>query len=234
LAELSAAHRRRLREMWRSAGWPCHDNVELDLLAAGLLQRHWCDQGRETLRVTDAGIALLAAGREGNRRARSAHEGLVQAVALQMQHAGRIAWRGLVLRVPLVEDDGSTRWVHTMPDVFSIRNTTVEEYVEPVVHEVKVSRADLLADLRHAAKGRAYQSLASQCWYVLAAGIGGADDLPAAYGVMVQGAEGLVVERPAPRRPARLGLAVWMALAKATAESAPDEAAQHPLAPPAM
>jgi hypothetical protein len=232
VGELGAAHRRRLREMWRGAGWPCHDNLELDLLAAGMLQRHWCEQGRETLRVTDAGIALLAAGRDRNRRARSAHEDLVQAVAQQMQRAGRIAWRGLVLRVPLVEDDGSTRWVQTMPDVFSIRNTTVEDYVEPAVHEIKVSRADLLSDLRHAAKGRAYQSLASQCWYVLAHGIGGADDVPTGFGVLVQGAGGLVVERPAPRRPARLGLAVWMALAKAGAEAAPDEAAQQPLAPP--
>ena len=33
----TAAHRRRLREMWRSAGWPCHDPIELDLLASGLL-----------------------------------------------------------------------------------------------------------------------------------------------------------------------------------------------------
>ena len=57
-AEIGAAHRRRLREMWRSAGWPCHDPIELDLLGAGLLQRFWDAQGRETLRVTDAGIAL--------------------------------------------------------------------------------------------------------------------------------------------------------------------------------
>ena len=39
-----------------------------------------------------------------------------------------------------------------MPDVFSIRHTTVEAYLEPIVHEVKVQRADLLADLRRATK----------------------------------------------------------------------------------
>jgi hypothetical protein len=54
-----------------------------------------------------------------------------------------------------------------MPDVFSIRHTTVEDFVEPIVHEVKVRRADLLADLRHEGKRAAYQGLASQCWYVL-------------------------------------------------------------------
>ena len=58
--ELSAAHRRRLREIWRSAGWPCQDMLEVELLHAGLLQRLRDAEGRETLRVTDAGIALLA------------------------------------------------------------------------------------------------------------------------------------------------------------------------------
>ena len=36
-APLTPLHRRRLREVWRSAGWPCHDLIEVDLLAAGLL-----------------------------------------------------------------------------------------------------------------------------------------------------------------------------------------------------
>ena len=58
MAELGAAHKRRLRETWRSAGWPCHDLLELDLLAAGLLSRHWDGDGRETLRVTDAADVL--------------------------------------------------------------------------------------------------------------------------------------------------------------------------------
>ena len=31
---LTAAHARRLRSMWRSAGWPCHDVVEAELLVA--------------------------------------------------------------------------------------------------------------------------------------------------------------------------------------------------------
>jgi hypothetical protein len=28
-AALAAPHRRRLREMWRSAGWPCRDTIEM-------------------------------------------------------------------------------------------------------------------------------------------------------------------------------------------------------------
>jgi len=31
-----ASHGRRLREVWRSAGWPCRDMLELDLLWVAL------------------------------------------------------------------------------------------------------------------------------------------------------------------------------------------------------
>lgn len=226
---LAAAHRRRLREVWRSAGWPCHDALELDLLAAGLLQRQWDTAGRETLRVTDAGVQLLAQTRQRHQRAFDAHEALVAQVAREMQRAGRIVWRGLSLRAPLLDEAGQTTWGMAMPDVFSIRHTTVEDYVEPVAHEIKVSRADLLSDLRRPQKGLAYAALASQCWYVLREGIAQAEEVPEAFGVMFAGAEGLAVARPAPRRAMRLAFGTWMALARATAEAQDDEADQAPL-----
>ncbi len=88
-------HRRRLREIWRSAGWPCRDAIEIELLAAGLVERAWDDAGRETLRITDAGVALLADTLVRNRARRDPHEALVERVAREMQRGGRIAWRGL-------------------------------------------------------------------------------------------------------------------------------------------
>jgi hypothetical protein len=220
---LARPHQRRLRELWRSAGWPCHDMVEVELLAAGLLERQRDADGRETLRVTDAGVQALAETLRHQRGARDAHETLVGRVALEMQRAGRIVWRGLSLRAALPGADcDSTRWVLVMPDVFSIRQTTVEDYVEPVVHEIKVHRADLLSDLRHPDKGAAYRALASQCWYVLRAGIGAADEVPDGFGVMAFDGGSLEVLRPAPRRAMRLGVAVWVALARAHAEAAAD------------
>ena len=218
MADLGAAHKRRLREIWRSAGWPCHDALELELLAAGLLTRHWDAEGRETLRVSEAGITLLAAARQRNQAAFGAHEALVRRVATEMQRAGRIVWRALSLRAPLPAEDGATRWATAMPDVYSIRHTTVEDYVEPIVHEIKVSRADLLSDLRSRTKGPAYLAMGSQCWYVLREGIAAPDEVPEAFGVMLAGDDGLEVARAAPRRPMRLPFAVWMALARAQAE----------------
>lgn len=211
----SALHQRRLREVWRSAGWPCQDLVEIELLAAGLLERVRHPSGHETLRVTDAGIAALAATLHRNRRRRDAHEELVERIAREMTRAGRIAWRGLSLRARVGEgDDGA--WVMAMPDVFSIRHTTVEAYLEPIVHEVKVRRADLLADLKREAKRAAYLNLASECWYVLREGIAAADEVPAECGVIVAAGSALEVVRPAPKRAMRLPFATWMALARAT------------------
>lgn len=212
---LPAPHRRRLREVWRSAGWPCHDPIELDLLAGGLLIRCWDGQGRETLRVSDAGIQALAAERVAAQRARGAHEALVERVVLEQQRAGRLAWRGLSLRSALADGSGGSRWVVAMPDVFSIRQTSVEAYLEPTVHEVKVSRADLLSDLRSPTKGSAYAALSSQCWYVLKEGIAEPEEVPVMFGVMVARQGCLEVLRAAPRRPAGVGFVTWMSLAKA-------------------
>ncbi len=250
--DLGPAHRRRLREVWRSAGWPYQDLLEVELLAAGLIARVDDGAGRQTLRVTDAGVAELARTLQKNRAARDAHEALVGRVAREMQRAGRVVWRGLSLRAWVGQDPAPAteaeptpaplltepqapvigtepRWAMAMPDVYSIRHTSVEAYLEPVVHEIKVRRGDLLSDLRRPAKANAYRWLASQCWYVLAAGIGRADEIPEAYGVMFAAADGsLEVARPAPRRAMRLPFAVWMALARATPE-APDDDPQAPL-----
>ena len=218
--------------MWRSAGWPCQDTLELELLAAGLLERLRDEAGRDSLRVTDAGVQLLAATLQKNRAAFDAHETLVGRVVLEMQRAGRIAWRGLSLRAPPVSAEAPTTWPVVMPDVYSIRPSTVEDWVEPIVHEVKVRRADLLADLRRDTKRAAYLGLASQCWYVLKAGIGSADDVPPECGVLIAHAAHFEVERPAPRRALRVPLATWMALARANAEPAPDDDAQAWLGAP--
>ena len=109
LLNLGRVHARRLRDVYRSAGWPCCDPVEVDLLAAGLLERMRSVFGHETLRVTDRGIAHIAGTLVVNRAALSAHEALVERVAREMTRGGRIAWRGLTLRarLPAMEEGAS-------------------------------------------------------------------------------------------------------------------------------
>jgi hypothetical protein len=120
--------------------------------------------------------------------------------------------------------------------VFSIRNTTVEAYLAPVVHEIKVSRADLLGDLKKPEKRAAYLGLGGECWYVLGQTAKGrpiaeAEEIPVECGVMHCQAGRLTVARPAPRRPLeRLPFHVWMALAKAMPAARDEERPQASLA----
>ncbi|MBV8033634.1 hypothetical protein [Roseateles sp.] len=218
----------RLRLLWRSAGWPSQDLVEVELLAAGWVERLQEADGRERLRVTDAGIAHIAASLSRNRAARDSHETLVERVAVEMQRAGRIAWRGLALRAGLPGEDGRMQWVNAMPDVYSIRHSTVEDYLEPAIHEIKVSRADLLGELRKPAKSAAYRALCGQCWFVIKAGIAQPEEIPPEYGVLIGHESHLELARPAPRRACKPDFATWMALARATPLTPPDDP-QSPL-----
>ena len=239
-AVLGRSHARRLREIYRSAGWPCQDPLEIELLAAGMLERVRSPLGHETLSVTEAGLALLAGTLAANRARLGAHEALVERVALDMCRAGRIAWRGLSLRAQVPGDEGGSplRWCVARPDVFSIRNTSVAEYVEPIVHEVKVRRSDLLADLRQDAKRAAYLDL-GECWYVLGCDARGKciaqpEEIPASCGVMVMSEGRLTVARAAPRASRReIPFGVWMALAKAAPVAGLDDDCQGLLGPAA-
>jgi hypothetical protein len=237
---LGRHHVRRLRDLYRSAGWPSLDVLEIELLAAGMAERVPAEGGRETIRVTDAGLRLLAAQASRNRAAMSAHEALVERVAHDMVRSGRIAWRGLSLRAQLRSAPGVdaaggptplARWCVARPDVFSIRNTTVETYVEPIVHEVKVSRADLLGDLKRPDKRTAYLDM-GECWYVLGTdakgrAIGDPSEVPPDCGVLVLEGEVLrLARRAAPSVRTALPFGVWMALAKAAPVRAPDNDAQ--------
>jgi hypothetical protein len=111
-----------------------------------------------------------------------------------------------------------------MPDVFSIRHTTVEAYLEPIVHEIKVRRSDLLGELRNPAKRNAYLQLGGELWYVLREGIGEPDEIPPECGVLIArecsdehaSDQPLDVARPAPKRSMRLPFPTWLALARAT------------------
>ena len=235
--------------IWRSAGWPCRDAIELDLLAAGWAMSLQGRDGHESIRLTAAGIRLLAEARQRNQRSLSVHDRLALRVAAQLTAAGRVVWRELSLRARVnadgdsvdpgtnpaedslwqeyqpaeagpVRSDGKATWRMARPDVFSVRHTSVESFVQPMVHEVKVSRADLLSDLRHAAKRASYQWLSCETYFVFPAGVARPEEIPDDFGVWVLNGSvengTLDMARPAAHVPCKLPFFVWMALAKAT------------------
>ena len=220
---LGRHHAKRLREIYRSAGWPYQDMVEVELIAAGLLERRIESTGHEVVRVTDKGMAYLVQSIQKNRTNRAPHEVLVERIAHTLAREGRLVWTNLSLRARvLTNNEEVVRWRLCRPDVFSIRNTTVAGYMEPIVHEIKVSRADLLSDLKLKQKRDSYLDVGGQCWYVLGCDskgrpIGQEADVPEECGVLIAEADKLHVARNAAKRPAtELPFAIWMALAKAT------------------
>lgn len=220
---LSRYHARRLREVYRSAGWPFQDTVELELIAAGLLELVFDPGSPDKVRLTNLGVAYVAQCIEKNRRNRSAHEVLVSRIAQSMLRDGRVVWTNLSLRAKLAAEPGAkSRWKICKPDVFSIRNTSVAGYLEPIVHEIKVSRADLLGDLKRKDKRDSYIDVGGQCWYVLGCNakgqlIGTEDEVPPECGVLIAEPDHLHVVRNAAKRSTReMPFAIWMALAKAT------------------
>lgn len=213
------------------------------------------------MRLTPAGIHLLADSRQRNRRALSDHDRLAGRVAANLMAAGRIVWRELSLRARINANDpasngsatitdealwaedeanlqpshqGKAAWRMARPDVFSVRRTSVEEYLRPTVHEVKVSRADLLSDLRHAAKRASYQWLSCETYFVFPAGVAEPREIPEAFGVwLLNGsieAGTLDLIRPARHVACKLPFPVWMALAAAPPTRREDEAMQRELA----
>lgn len=224
----------RLRQIQRSSGWPCGDALEVELLALALVLSERDSLGRESLRLTPQGLQVLAASLASNRAARDAHDDLVERVAKLMHREGRLVWRGPALRAAVVQD-GERRWAVGMPDVFSLRHSSREDYLEPIAHEIKVSRADLLVDLKRPEKRAAYLAVSQQMYYVLGCNAKGRpiatpDELPPECGVMLASPDALQVLRPAPRRPMeRLGFEVWLALAKADRFRPADEPPQMSL-----
>ena len=225
-------HLARLLSIWRSDGWPSKDALEIELLVAGWV----CmvnEAGHDRLRLAERVAGQLHdAGRlvwkELSLRARAGAEPSPKQPPQALDLFGPDAEGGGLPAPSVAEPAPPTTtfdpvvggWRMARPDVFSVRNTSVEAYLHPVVHEIKVSRADLFSDLRHAAKRAAYHWLCCECHYVFPTGMAQPEELPPELGVWVIHGDietGRMEQlRPARHTPCTLPFAVWLALAKAT------------------
>lgn len=187
--------------------------MEIDLINAGMIRRVLSEVGPERIEVTDEGLRALGNALSRNRSAFDGHEMLVERLAMSEAAAGRLVYRGLMLRGRI--DSG---WKRCRPDLYSIRTSSVAAYTEPVIHEVKVRRADLLSDLRNPEKRAAYQALSSAFYYVLPERLASLDEIPEDCGVIYARDRGFSLARSSQRRLVEPGHDIWMALARRAAE----------------
>ncbi|WP_225031033.1 hypothetical protein [Paraburkholderia sp. XV] len=200
MTTLSRQHYKRLRFYWQgraNGGAGMTDGIDLDLAALGLVERFERLGSGVCFRIMQAGEQELAAEKAREVERRKPHHDLAGRVAAWRRDNGRVTWENVELLVDL--ETGGRQAIR--PDVFSMATTYDAKRINPCVDEVKVSRADFLADVARAEKRAGYARIAEVVYYVVPAGTAEASEVPVECGLIVERELGAfeVVKRPKKR-----------------------------------
>lgn len=199
---LARKHYSRLRFYWQGRSDGLHgmmDAIDLDLAAAELIvRRERLHGGTPYYAVTLAGEKELATEKEREIARRQPHHDLAGRVAAWLREQGRVTWENIELLVP--REEGGRQAIR--PDVFSLVATYDDKRLNSCVHEVKVSRADFLADLARPEKRAGYSQVAEVVYYAAPDGVILVSEVPAECGLLVEARVGQfkVVKRPKKRK----------------------------------
>ncbi|MFP3637777.1 hypothetical protein [Paraburkholderia sp. SIMBA_054] len=185
VTELTPRHFKRLHHYWQGGdrgGASMTDSVDLDLAAAGLIRRLERTSGTVHFVITSDGEKELAAKKARTVASRQPHHDFGSRVAAWRRDQKRVTWENIEL---LVEDSPGMRQA-IRPDVFSLATTYDEKRINPCVDEIKVSRADFLADIARPEKREGYQRIAEVLYYAAPVGIIQPDDVPDGCGLLVE------------------------------------------------
>jgi hypothetical protein len=208
LPVLMAAHNRRLRQLW---GFGRHVHVgqlgglELDLVIAGLIEVETI--GRHTgpvVVVTSSGVQHLNAVRQARVVAQRPHHDLGSRLASSLRVRGFLTWENVQFQAP------SGQLVR--PDVYACKPSLLARNAEPSIYEVKVSRADFLADVARPEKRGAYLQLAQAVYYCAPADLISKRDLPDGCGLVEEQRDGSFVIAKRARRPKSFSLTADIAM----------------------
>ncbi|VWC78613.1 hypothetical protein BLA39750_01031 [Burkholderia lata] len=200
MTTLSRQHYKRLRFYWQGRGHGSAGNADatdLDLAAAGLIVRIERPFGGVYFAISHAGEVELAAEKAREIERRKPHHDLAGRVAAWRRDSGRITWEN----VELLVDIEAGRRQAIRPDVFSMAATYDEQRINPCVDEVKVSRADFLADVAQPEKRAGYARVAEVIYYAVPAGMADPTEVPPECGLLVEFELGMfeVLKRPKKR-----------------------------------
>lgn len=199
---LAQAHQSRLRKLW-SYGRPVNvgelKGVDLDLIIHGLLEA--VDSGYNAtaiLTLTQRGLVYLNEARQELISAQRPHHDLGQRLARHLREKGLYTWENVEFSNPDLSQ--SRRWAVVRPDVFACLPALKARNAASAIYEVKVNRADFLADLAKPEKREAYAALAEAVYYCCPEGVIDQAELPAGFGLLCEGVEGQFELRKRARR----------------------------------
>lgn len=185
------------------------DNIDLDLAALGMIEKSEKFGGVVCFKITQTGIAELSAENKREIERRSPHHSLAGRLAQWLQKQGRVTWENIEFVVE-VETFGQIGRKSVRPDVFSVMATLNPKNIGPIVHEVKVSRADFLADVAKPEKRGAYSKIAEAVYYVAPAGMIAPEECPEECGLLVETDGGFELLKKHKRRAVELGAKQFM------------------------
>ncbi len=202
MPRMSPAHTSRLRTLW-CYGRPLSVRelvgVDLDLMVLGLVETVDSNSNAAaSLSVTRLGVAHLSEARQALIAAQQPHHDLGERLAADLRERGLLTW----LNVEFVNPDWTEprRWGAVRPDVFACLPSLKARNAAPAIYEVKVSRADFLADLAKPEKREAYAALAEAVYYCCPDGIASKGEVPDGFGLICEVEEGRFELRKKARR----------------------------------
>jgi hypothetical protein len=197
-------HEKRLREAFEK-GRPLQSirlsGLELDLVAIGFMQT--LDKGHSVhpyIGITDKGIAFLSQARQQRLERQDIHNSLASRLAKHLQSKSKMTWENILFTNPhkhLLE----SQWRQVRPDVYACEATLQAKNARPEIYEVKVSRADFLADMAKPGKGAGYSDLAEAVYFCTPQGMVSPDEVPDGIGLVWETNSGtFIIKKRAKRR----------------------------------
>lgn len=185
---LTPAHTTRLRKLW-GYGRPVHvselSGIDLDLVAHGYAEtvdRKY--NAGPVLAVTKRGVAYMSDVRQAQIATQRPHHELGQRLATYLRDKGFFTWENVEFSNP---DPLSWRtWGSVRPDVYACLPSLKSANAAPAIYEVKVSRADFLADLAKPTKRQAYADLAEAVYYCCPDGLLSKAEIPDGFGLLCE------------------------------------------------
>lgn len=200
--KLTQAHHTRLRKLW-SYGRPVHvgelGGTDLDLTVHGLVEPVDTKYSAgAVLAVTKLGVVHLNEVRQAQIAAQRPHHELGLRLAMHLRAKGMHTWENVEFSNP--DWTQPRRWGVVRPDVFACLPALKARNAAPAIYEVKVSRADFLADLAKPEKREAYAALAEAVYYCCPNGLIDKAEVPDGFGLICEAGEGQFEMRKKARR----------------------------------